>query len=80
MSTSRTLRQPWKELREQIKAADKAAKLAYEGDDSMGARPFCVAGDEGNPYPASPSMRINGGWDRPLIAAHKVRTRAEKTG
>lgn len=80
MSTSRTLRQPWKELREQIKAADKAAKLAYDGEDSIGARPFCVASSEGNPYPASPSMRINGGWDRPLIDAHKVRTRAGKTG
>lgn len=69
---SAALLQPWKLLRDQIKAADEAANAAG------GERPFIVARGDENPYPATAAMRKNGGWYGPLADAHKVRTRDGK--
>jgi len=70
--------QPWKKLRDQIKAADEAAKLTTDGENETHERPFLVASADVNPYPASPSMRMNGGWNGPIPAPHGVRVRIEK--
>ena len=66
--------QPWKALRDKITAADEAARLSSGSDVNNKERPHLVS-QSGNPYPATPTMRLNGGWNGPIGAAHKVRTR-----
>ncbi|KAM3426113.1 hypothetical protein MY4038_010008 [Beauveria bassiana] len=75
MAESSSPIQTWKELRDLIKAADRAASAASNGDSKVQERPFLVAEGAGNPYPATPGMRINGGWDGPITEPHRVRER-----
>lgn len=62
-----------------MKAADKAACKGGLGFDAMEERPFLVANADVNPYPATPTMRRDGGWNAPLTTAHMVRMRADRS-
>lgn len=66
MTQSTGLAQPWQQFHDQIKSADSAA-----GKE----RPYRISDNDGNPYPASPSMRLDGGWCGPISTANKVRER-----
>lgn len=70
--------QPWQQFRNQIKEADQAARLS-DGDEEGEGRPYRVSGGgDGNPYPASPSMRQSGGWNGPIATANRIRERTAK--